>query len=97
MAPLGYRLMDAEKRGTKVKKKLAVDPGEAETVRLVFNLYLHGDGKSGALGVKEIVKWLNARGYRTRGGKTFGVGSSQALDDHHLHRSLECSDEDPLF
>jgi len=29
----------------------------------------------GALGVKEIVKWLNARGYRTRRGKTFGVGT----------------------
>jgi site-specific DNA recombinase len=59
MAPLGYRLMDAEKRGAKIKKKLAVDPVEAETVRLVFNLYLHGDGKSGALGVKEIVKRLS--------------------------------------
>ena len=79
MAPLGYRLIEAEKRGTKVKKKLAIDPVEAETVRLVFNLYLHGDGKSGALGVKEIVKWLNARGYRTRRGKTFGVGSIHKL------------------
>src|SRR6266436_6008986 len=72
-APLGYRLVEAEKRGTKVKKKLDIDPVEAETVRLIFELYLHGDGKSGALGVKEIVKWLNARGYRTRRGMTFGV------------------------
>lgn len=73
--PLGYRLVEAEKRGTKVKKKLDIDPVEAETVRLIFKLYLRGDGTSGALGVKEIVKWLNGRGYRTRRGKTFGVGS----------------------
>ena len=79
MAPFGYRLVEAEKRGTKVKKKLDVDPVEAETVRLVFKLYLHGDGTSGGLGVKEVVKWLNARGYRTRRGMTFGVGSIHKL------------------
>jgi site-specific DNA recombinase len=38
-------------------------------------VYLHGDSTSGALGVKEVVKWLNRRGYRTRKGKTFGVGT----------------------
>jgi site-specific DNA recombinase len=32
--PLGYRLIEAEKRGAKIKKKLEVDPVEAETVRL---------------------------------------------------------------
>ena len=46
----------------------------------MFKLYLLGDGSSGALGVKEIVKWLNARGYRTRRGKSFGVG--------HVHKLL---------
>jgi site-specific DNA recombinase len=84
-APLGYRLVEAEKRGTKVKKKLDIEPVEAETVRLIFELYLHGDGKSGALGVKEIVKWLNARGYRTRRGKTFGVGSLHKLLTNTVH------------
>ncbi len=79
MAPLRYRLVEADKRGTKIKKKLDVDPVEAEIIRLVFRLYLHGDGKSGALGIKEIVKWLNARGYRTRRGMTFGVGSIYKL------------------
>ena len=74
-----YRVIEAEKRGAKIKKKLDVDPVEAETVRLIFNLYLHGDGKSGALGVKEIVKWLNARGYRSRRGKTFSIGSIHRL------------------
>jgi len=73
--PLGYKLVEAERRGAKVKKRLAIDPVEAETIRLIYKLYLNGDGTSGALGVKEIVKWLNGRGYRTRNGKTFGVGN----------------------
>jgi site-specific DNA recombinase len=77
--PLGYKVIEAEKRGAKIKKKLAVDPVEAETVRLIFKLYLLGDGSSGALGVKEIVKWLNGRGYRTRRGKSFGVGQVHRL------------------
>jgi site-specific DNA recombinase len=74
-APLGYKLVEAEKRGTKIKKKLDLDPVEVETVRLIFRLYLYGDGNSGALGVKEVVKWLNRNGYRTRRGETFGVAS----------------------
>jgi site-specific DNA recombinase len=73
--PLGYKLVEVEKRGARIKKKLDIDPVEAETIRLIFRLYLRGDGSSGALGVKETVKWLNAHGYRTRRGKTFGVGS----------------------
>src|SRR5882757_2049158 len=73
--PLGYRLVEAEKRGTKIKKKLQVDPVEAEWVLLIYKLYLYGDGTSGALGVKEVVKWLNRNGYRTRRGETFGVSA----------------------
>jgi site-specific DNA recombinase len=74
-APLGYRLVEAERRGTKVKKRLDVDPVEAECVRLIYRLYLYGDGASGALGVKEVVKWLNRNGYRTRRSETFGVAA----------------------
>jgi site-specific DNA recombinase len=77
--PLGYKLIETEKRGAKIKKKLAVDPVEVETVRLIFKLYLLGDGSSGALGVKEIVKWLNRRGYRTRRGNSFAVGQVHQL------------------
>jgi site-specific DNA recombinase len=73
--PLGYRLVEAEKRSTKIKKKLQVDPVEAEWVRLIYKLYLYGDGTSGAFGVKEVVKWLNRNGYRTRRGETFGVAA----------------------
>jgi site-specific DNA recombinase len=74
-APLGYKLVEAERRGAKIKKKLDVDPVEAETVQLIYKLYLHGDGNSGALGIKEVVKWLNRNGYRTRRGESFGVAS----------------------
>ena len=72
--PLGYKVAEAERRGQKIKKRLAVDEVEAETVRLMFSLYLDGDGTSGPLGVKETTKWLNSHGYRTRRGATFGVG-----------------------
>lgn len=57
--PLGYKIVEAERRGQKIKKKLAIDPVEAETVRLIFRLYLEGDGAPGPLGVKETTKWLN--------------------------------------
>lgn len=73
--PLGYRLEEVEKRGVRIKKRLAVDPVEAETIKLIFRLYLHGDGKSGPIGMKEIVKRLNERGYRTRRNARFGVGT----------------------
>ncbi len=69
VAPLGYKTVAAEKRGDKIKKKLAIDPQSAETVKLIFNLFLEGDGETGPLGVKNIAQWLNARGYKTpRGG-----------------------------
>jgi site-specific DNA recombinase len=73
--PLGYRLVEVGKRGNKVKKALAIDAVDAETVKLIYRLYLNGDGNSGALGVKEVVKRLNAEGYRTPRGNTFGVGT----------------------
>jgi DNA invertase Pin-like site-specific DNA recombinase len=72
--PLGYAVEDVEKRGHRTKKRLVVDPVEAETVRLIFKLYLEGDGGRGSLGIKEIAKTLNARGVRTRLGARFGVG-----------------------
>ena len=72
--PLGYKIVEAERRGQKIKKKLAIDDVEAETIRLIFRLYLEGDGTTGPLGVKETTKWLNSHGYRTRRGSHFGVG-----------------------
>ena len=70
-APFGYNAVAAEQRGQKMKKKLAIEPKEAETVKLIFDLFLKGDGQTGPLGVKAIAKWLNARGYKTPTGKPF--------------------------
>jgi len=72
--PLGYKIIEAERRGAKIKKKLDIDLIEAELVRLIFQLYTEGDHLTGALGIKETTKWLNAHGYRTRKGATFGIG-----------------------
>jgi site-specific DNA recombinase len=76
---LGYRAVEVEKRGIRIKKKLAIDPVEAETVRRIFGLYLEGDGTSGPLGVKKVVNWLNERGYRTRLGARFGVATIHGI------------------
>jgi site-specific DNA recombinase len=72
--PYGYTTVAVEQRGARVKKKLAIDPVEAENVRLIFKLLREGDGTSGPMGVKAAVCWLNERGYRTRGGARWGIG-----------------------
>lgn len=72
-APLGFRTVVAEIRGTKQKKRLEVEPEGAELIRLIFRLYLEGDGVSGPLGIKNIVSYLNDRGYLTPKGNRFHV------------------------
>ena len=67
-------MVAAEQRGAKTKKRLAIDPVEAEVVRLMFRLFTEGDGASGPLGVKALTCWLNERGYRTRVGARWGIG-----------------------
>ena len=78
---LGYRVVEAERRGAKIKKRLEIDPVESETVQLIYKLYTEGDGTSGPLGVKATTSWLNYHGHRTRRGAHFGVGP--------LHRILK--------
>jgi site-specific DNA recombinase len=73
--PLGYALAEVDKRGHRTKKKLVIDAVEAEIVRLIYRLYLEGEGGRGPMGVKEVTKALNARGERTRLGARFGVAS----------------------
>ena len=72
--PLGYTIVEAERRGQKINKHPAVEPVEAETVLLIFCLYAQGDTKTGTppLGIKQLVKWFNGRGYRTKAGGSFG-------------------------
>src|SRR5690606_28033516 len=74
LPPIGYRVVDAEQRGAKTKKKLEIDPLHADTIRLIYRLALEGDGDSGQMGVKAIVKYLNARGIFTRDGGRWGIG-----------------------
>ncbi|GEL44472.1 recombinase RecB [Methylorubrum extorquens] len=78
-APLGYTVAEVEKRGARIKKRLVVDPVEAETVRMIFRLYRFGDGSTGPLGVKAITCYLNERGYRTRAGARFGVATVHGI------------------
>lgn len=73
--PIGYRIVAAEQRGAKTKKKLEIDPIHAETVRLMFRLALVGDGESGPMGVKSITTHLNERGIRTRDGGRWGIAA----------------------
>jgi site-specific DNA recombinase len=78
----------AEQRGAKVKKRLAVYPVEAETVRLMFRLFREGDGTSGPMGVKTLTAWLDERGHRTRVGARWGIGQL-----HKILTSPTCEGE----
>lgn len=71
--PFGYRAVAVEKRADKVKKRFEPDPKEADLVRLIFKLYVQGDGETGPLGIKSIVEYLNGKGYRQRRGKPFNI------------------------
>ena len=73
--PFGYKSVDADIIGHKQKKKLAVEPVEAEIVIRAFDLARNGDGESGPLGTKKVAIWLNERGFRSRNGKLFGTGT----------------------
>ena len=73
LPPVGYRIVDAEQRGSKVKKKLEIDPLHAETIRLIYRLTLEGDGASGPLGVKKVVSYLNTHRIFTRDGGRWGI------------------------
>ncbi len=75
LPPIGYRVVAAEQRGAKIKKKLEIDPLHADTVRLAFRLALEGDGTSGPMGVKAITKYLNERRILTRDGGRWGIGT----------------------
>jgi site-specific DNA recombinase len=78
LPPIGYRVVAAEQRGAKVKKKLEIDPLHAETVRLVYRLALEGDGASGPMGVKNIAAYLNRHRTFTRDGGRWVSGRCTA-------------------
>ena len=72
--PFGYRAIEAGQRGQTVKKKLAIHPAEAEDVRLIYSLYLDGDGQSGSMGIKRIACYLNENGLLRRNGAKWTTG-----------------------
>ena len=72
-APFGFRAVDTEALGNRGRRKrrLIVNEGEAAMVRQVYQHYLEGvEGR--AAGMKEIAKYLNARGQLMRG-RTWGI------------------------
>jgi site-specific DNA recombinase len=64
--PFGYRVVDAVKTGSKIRKKIEIEPLEELVVRRIFDLCLTGRG-SGPLGMKKIAAHLNDRGILRRG------------------------------
>jgi site-specific DNA recombinase len=72
-APFGYRIVDSEKRGQKIKKRLEIEEREAAIVRQMFKLFLEGGQTAGPMGVKEIASWLNRNGFRNRNGNPFYI------------------------
>jgi site-specific DNA recombinase len=86
--PLGYTLSEGEKRGHRIKKKLVVDPVEAETVKLIYRLYLEGEGVAGPMGVKAVTKTLNENGLRTRLGARYGTASIHKILTNPVYAGL---------
>jgi DNA invertase Pin-like site-specific DNA recombinase len=77
--PLGYRAVEVEKKGARIKKRVEIDAVERQLVELIFKLYRHGDGETGPLGTKRLAQWLNTRGYRTKSGARFGVATIHGI------------------
>ncbi len=76
--PLGYRAVEVERRGNKAKKQLAIDPVEAETVRMMFRLYHTGDGRSGPLGTKSESSSRNSAGGSSQNEMLFMRGNAMS-------------------
>jgi site-specific DNA recombinase len=70
LAPFGYRAVELERRGKKIKKRLEIHPDEAETVLLIYRLALSGFSGE-RMGLKEIAKELQRRNLSKRSGKPF--------------------------
>lgn len=59
----------------KIKKKLEIDPIQAETVRRVYQMALNGVNNNGSMGLKSIATWLDENKIRTRDGGRWGLGA----------------------
>ncbi len=79
LPPIGYRIVAAEQRGSKTKKKLEIDPLHADTVRLIYRLFLEGSGRAGPMGVKAITCYLNELRIFTRDGGRWGLAQIHTI------------------
>jgi site-specific DNA recombinase len=79
LPPIGYRIVAAEQRGSKTKKKLEIDPLHADTVWLIYRLFLEGSGTAGPMGVKAITCYLNERRIFTRDGGRWGLAQIHTI------------------
>jgi DNA invertase Pin-like site-specific DNA recombinase len=77
--PVGYRTVAVEKRGSKIKKTLEIDPLHAGTIRLIFRLAVEGADGSGPMGVKAITCLLNERNIRTPNGGRWGLAQIHTI------------------
>lgn len=75
IAPLGYKWIPMEGTENSARKKsmLAIDEKEAETVRLIYELYASGKG------YKAIVNKINKEGYKTKLGNEFSVAQLRTI------------------
>lgn len=89
LPPIGYRLVVAEQRGARAKKKLEIDPLHADTVRLIFRLANEGAG-DGPLGIKAIVNHLNERRIYTRSGSRWGIGAVHQILTRRTYLGEHC-------
>lgn len=90
--PFGYRVVAAEQRGTKTKKKLEIDPIYADVVRRMYRMALEGVDGRGPMGVMAIATWLNENNIRTRYGGRWGKGMvhevltrTTYIGEHHFN------------
>ena len=75
IAPLGYHWvpMEGTENSARKKSRLEIDENEAETVRLIYELYASGKG------YKAIVNKINKEGYKTKlGTRRVGIRSIQS-------------------
>lgn len=79
--PYGYkRELENENDSKRKKWKLAVEPDEAEIVRQIFHLSIHGlEGVP--YGAKKITEYLNSRGVLRRGKKWSRATVGEMLND----------------
>ncbi len=94
-APFGYKTVEAGQTGTRgrVKKKLELNPAEAETVKEIFTLYVHGRNTP-RMGMKNIATTLNKSGHLLRGrmwrvNTVYRVLSSLTYSGWHVFNKLD--------